>query len=531
MFNLLGFSINLPPNFEFLIVPWVTALANAIAWVVIALFINFILVRIIRPIIRRLPGDLEDIIFAILRIPILILILVFGLSKSLTYLPLTPAFITSMQLVTTTIFVIVITHIFGRVIKDILVHYGEKWALRTESRVDDVLIPVLNLFGPVILVTAAALIIFPLWGINVTSVLVGAGVIGLVLGLALQDTLNNIFSGLSLLVESPFKTGDLITLPDNRICEVQRVGIRSTQLYSIAEHAVVYVPNKTFSSAILTNISKPTVDQKFVMDINIETGNDLSGIQESLRKIATGHPATLIDDMQLKIPLLKEAVQNLRNEAKKIGVKNPSYQVLMQEADRNERCIPKLELEGQLNAQLASLEEEIRNLIRGIKVREVNGVTESERQEIFCNFISPVEQKLNAVTSLATQWSDIQDPWVDHTDHWNLHRLWERRNRQLLDQWERVKKIIYHPDDRTEMRLDDISAGILESIRRDYKIIPTYWKNPVVTLKAFDGSTAHLILSYYVDNVRLEHDERANRVRSEINHQVWFYLRDLGVWK
>ena len=98
-----------------------------------------------------------------------------------------------------------ITHIFGRVIKDILVHYGEKWALRTESRVDDVLVPVLNLFGPVILVTAAALIIFPLWGINVTSVLVGAGVIGLVLGLALQDTLNNIFSGLSLLVESPLK--------------------------------------------------------------------------------------------------------------------------------------------------------------------------------------------------------------------------------------------------------------------------------------------------------------------------------------
>ena len=48
---------------------------------------------------------------------------------------------------------------------------------------------------------------------------------------------------------------------------MQRVGIRSTQLYSIAEHAVVYVPNKTFSSAILTNISKPTVDQKFVVDI------------------------------------------------------------------------------------------------------------------------------------------------------------------------------------------------------------------------------------------------------------------------
>ncbi|MHC1781781.1 MAG: mechanosensitive ion channel family protein [Anaerolineaceae bacterium] len=531
MFELLGYSITLPAALEFLIVPWAIALANAAAWILIAMIINFIMVRIIRPILRRLPGDLEDILFGILRAPILISILVFGLNKSLDNLSLTAEFNSTKYLVTTTIYILLVTHIIGRILRDVLVHYGEKWALRTESRVDDVLIPVLNLFGPVVLICAAAFIIFPLWGINVTSVLVGAGVIGLVLGLALQDTLNNIFSGLSLLIESPFKTGDLITLPDNRVCEVQRVGIRSTQLYSVAEHAVVYVPNKEFSSTILTNVSKPTVDQKCLLEITVESGQDLTGIQESLRRIAAGHPATIIDNMEVKIPLLKAGIQTLLSEAKKIGSRNPAYSVLMLEIERNEGAIPKLELEGRLNARLGALEEEIRNLIRGIKVREVNGLSESERQEIFCNFISPTEEKLTEVISLSGQWCDIPDPWLDHTDHWNLHRLWEKRNRMLLDAWERVKKMIYHPDDLTEMRLDDIAAGILEWLRRDYKIIPTYWKNPVATLKDFDGSTARLELSYYVDNIRLEHDERASRVKSELNHQVWLYLRDLGVWK
>ncbi len=59
----------------------------------------------------------------------------------------------------------------------------------------------------------------------------------------------------------------------------------------------------------------------------------------------------------------------------------------MDEADRNERTILRLELEGRLNAHLEIFKESIRNLIRGIKSREIKGLTMAERQEIYCQFL------------------------------------------------------------------------------------------------------------------------------------------------
>jgi MscS family membrane protein len=157
-------------------------------------------------------------------------------------------------------------------------------------------------------------------------------------------------------------------------------------------------------------------------------------------------------------------------------------------------------------------------------------LTEGERQEIFCQFISPLDDQLQRVLDSSQAWVEIADPWLDDSDVWNLRRVWEERNVELREIWERVKKTINHPNDRSEMRLDDISRDMLTWIQQDYKILPDYWKNPTVTLKGFDGPEALLQLSYYVDNIRLEHDERASRIHTEIGRQVRDFLHENGVW-
>ena len=517
MFTLLGFKLIIPAGFEFLSYLWVVVTLNAIAWLVTALILNFTVLRFIRYITRQLPGELEDIVFAILRGPLVLLLVLYGIVQTLNLVNLATVVRHYQHLLTITIVVITITHILGRVIKDILVYYGTKWARKTESKLDDVLIPVLNLFGPVVLVLGAGLIILPLWGFNVTSVLVGAGVIGLVLGLALQSTLANIFSGLSLLVEAPFRAGDLITLADGRICEVQGVGLRSTKLYSVKEHATVYVPNTTFSTTTLTNITKPTVDQKFTFDIKVPADKPIEPFVEDVKKIALAHPATLVSNMQEKVDLLKLRAKKIREDGKK---SKPVDHQIIDLANQLDQVIPRLELEGSLNSALQSLLEALRNLVRGIKSREAKGLTETERQELFCNYIAPVEPAIEQVASLTKSWSTTIDPWLDPSDHWDLVRLWEFRNVQLQEQWEKVKKTIYHPNDHTEMRLDDLTREFLDWIQLEYKILPEYWKNPTVYLKGSAGGDIQLQVSYYVDNIRLEHDERANRVQSEIAFQI-----------
>jgi hypothetical protein len=193
-----------------------------------------------------------------------------------------------------------------------------------------------------------------------------------------------------------------------------------------------------------------------------------------------------------------------------------------------------LELEGRFNAQVWSLKDALRNLIRGIDAREGQGLSQAERQELYCNFVSPVDNAVEAAASLAKNWSEARDAWVNDVDFWSQRKLWERRNEQLELQWERLKKTLYETDDRRETRLDDHTKQMLEWLEREYKVPPGYWKNPNVAVKSlegtFDGNMIQLQLSYYVDNIRLEHDSRPQRVRTELNRLIHEKLVENGLW-
>jgi len=91
----------------------------------------------------------------------------------------------------------------------------------------------------------------------------------------LQETLSNIFGGISLLVDAPFKTGDILVLPENKICQVKKIGIRTTELYFVDEDSTVYVPNKDLANTTIINITKPTVDLKATIDVNVSYDSDL----------------------------------------------------------------------------------------------------------------------------------------------------------------------------------------------------------------------------------------------------------------
>jgi MscS family membrane protein len=400
------------------------------------------------------------------------------------------------------------------------VYYGEKWASRTESRADDILIPVLNLFGPLLLGIITALIILPLWGIDITSVLLGAGVLGLVLGLALQETLGNIFSGISLLMEGPFRKGDLILLADGRTSEVKQLGIRSTMLFSLDEQATIFVPNKILATSVLINLTKPTPEQRYNIDVTVDRMINQAQIQNALFCITNGHPAVLTSDMPTKLGHVQDQVQEIRRKAALLPKGDPARQKLLDEAEKNELSLAKLDLDGKFNQQVLLLKESLRNLIRGINSREVHGLNEAERQELYCDFISPVERNMEASISAANAWMAEGDPWVKEADVWNQRKVWGMRNEQLLIQWERLKKVLYEVNDRREMRLDDSTKMMLSWLEKEYKNPPGYWKNPTVAIKTLNGTSTQLQIGYYVDNIRLEHDGRPHRVRNEISRMV-----------
>jgi len=112
-----------------------------------------------------------------------------------------------------------------------------------------------------------------LFGVNLTAALVGAGFLGIVLGLAAQQVLGNLFAGFSLLVSKPFEIGDRVTLAtssysisgstyphENQIGGftgvVQDVGIFFTRVILDNGNRAV-LPNSVVIGALLVNYSSP----------------------------------------------------------------------------------------------------------------------------------------------------------------------------------------------------------------------------------------------------------------------------------
>lgn len=530
MLTLIGFQIQLPSQLSFLSAPLPSFLLNLAVWLLLASILYWVIMPLIKRITRAMPGEVEDIVLGIVRRPLSLLVFMVGLRISIPYLE--PEQDTERLLIrfSMTIIILLVGHMIGRMIRDVLVYYGEKWARRTESQVDDILLPILSLFGPLLLIIIAGLIILPMWGLDVSSVLLGAGVLGLVLGLALQETLSNIFSGLSLLIEAPFKRGDLIRLVNGKICEVQRLGLRSTTLISLDEQSTIYMPNKILAADYLVNLTKPTAEQRYSIPVTVGAGNDLSLVKSTLYRIAAGHPAVLGSDLDEKVGYIREQVERVRSWANGLSREDGSRFELEKLVEDNDYAINRLIREGRVNTQLQLLKEEIREMIRGIRSRETSGLTRQELLEILTNHGKPVESAVLELARLSREWVETPDRWLSDRDYWQQRRLWEERDEELLRHWENLKNYLKDPDDRVELRLDDLSAELIDWLNNEYKIVPGAWKDPMVEVKSVSADQVEVELHYYVDNIRLEMDSRPRRIRSELNHLIKHEFYQEGIW-
>ncbi len=93
-------------------------------------------------------------------------------------------------------------------------------------------------------------------GLSITGVLTFGGIGGIAVGFAAQDLLANLFGGLVIYLDRPFKVGDWIRSPDREIeGTVIKIGWRLTEIRTFSQRPL-YIPNSTFSKIALENPSR-----------------------------------------------------------------------------------------------------------------------------------------------------------------------------------------------------------------------------------------------------------------------------------
>jgi MscS family membrane protein len=92
------------------------------------------------------------------------------------------------------------------------------------------------------------------WALDLTGWLASAGVLGIAVGFAAQETVSNLFAGFFILADRPYRVGDLVALEDGTKGRVLDIGIRSTRIRSV-DGAVVVLPNHKMASGRIVNLT------------------------------------------------------------------------------------------------------------------------------------------------------------------------------------------------------------------------------------------------------------------------------------
>ena len=138
---------------------------------------------------------------------------------------------------------------------------------------------------------AAAIVYSSVWGKDLSGALTALGVSSIVVGLALQEPLGNLFSGVMLLMERPFEVGDDIEI-SGVSGVVKEINWRSAHVQSFGGLMRV-IPNSTLNKETITNYSRPRRVRMEIVEIAFSYDDPPNKVRDALIEVARGTPGVL----------------------------------------------------------------------------------------------------------------------------------------------------------------------------------------------------------------------------------------------
>lgn len=142
-------------------------------------------------------------------------------------------------------------------------------------------------------------IVFTLvFGRSLTGVLAIGGGLSLIIGIALQSLIADVFSGLAINIDQPFRIGDFIQLNNRRLGDEEVIGRvvsinwRTTRLEK-TDGTLIVVPNNLFSMMVITNFALPNAESRFELTYCIDFASESERVVKILNAAVRSAPTVL----------------------------------------------------------------------------------------------------------------------------------------------------------------------------------------------------------------------------------------------
>jgi small-conductance mechanosensitive channel len=126
-------------------------------------------------------------------------------------------------------------------------------------------------------------------GIQLTVLIAGSAALLVGVGLGLQQTFNDILSGIILLSEKTIKIEDVLEI-DGDIVKIQSIGLRTSKAFNTDDVSII-IPNSLITSTKVINWSHQTSKARFRIDVGVAYGSDVDLVIQTLEESANEHPA------------------------------------------------------------------------------------------------------------------------------------------------------------------------------------------------------------------------------------------------
>ncbi len=277
-------------------------LLTVLFWLIGSLILVFLMDPVVKAFTMKTKTEIDDIVLRIIRTPILFLVFFYGFVSSLVILEdhIPSVVLDLVGALYGIAAVLILFYVAYKLFKDILVYYGEMIAEKTSSNIDNVIIPIVEKIGVVIIGLLALGYLLGYMNIDMTMFVAGGVVISMVIAFAAQETLSNFFAGIFILTDRPFKEGDTIILPDGDWYAVRDIGLRSTRLFRYKDASLISIPNNKLAGDKIINYSNPYDKVRIRKTIGVAYGTDAEKVRKILNEIFEGNEHIVLDDEALK---------------------------------------------------------------------------------------------------------------------------------------------------------------------------------------------------------------------------------------
>lgn len=276
--------------------PLSTAIITFVIWVAISLAIVCLFALILSKVVHTNKEEFNSLMKKT-GVMLFIAVVIHGITEALLVYGASAAIVATMSKITSILYIVLVAYtvwnVYDNAIKHIL---HKKQADGKLTDVDSTLIPLFNVIGKIVISVCGLAAILSTLGFSLVAILTGAGIITVAISLGAQNTLTEMFAGISLLTARPFKKGDMVVIGSSKdIYEVIRVRLMMTEFKNWINLEHITMPNSTVSKSNVTNITGKTHAYRIFLYYDVAYESDLELVRKILIDTANSHPQVITD--------------------------------------------------------------------------------------------------------------------------------------------------------------------------------------------------------------------------------------------